>query len=84
MTLKIKGQGRRLSKYSANVLLKEFDYNARVELNPIAGLLLLRHPSDVDWYIEADDIALDSDSRGSFKSSTTSKRKNRHKTIVAR
>jgi len=49
--LKSRGQGRMIQvSIPAAVPLKEFDYNAEVELiNPVA---------DVDWYIKAEDIAL--------------------------
>ena len=49
----------------ASVPLKEFDYNARVELiNPIADTVATAtyQGADVDWYIKADDIVLTKDS----------------------
>ena len=64
--LKSKGQ-RRMSQVSisASVPLKEFDYNARVELiNPVADTVATAtfQGADVDWYIKADDIVLTKDS----------------------
>ena len=58
--LKSKGQGRMIQvSIPASVPLKEFDYNARVELiNPIADTVATAtyQGADVDWYIKADDI----------------------------
>ena len=45
----------------ATVPLKEFDYNAEVELiNPIANTVANAtfQEADVDWFIKADDIVL--------------------------
>lgn len=45
----------------ASVLLKEFDYNAEVEIiNPVADTVATAtfQGADVDWYIKADDIVL--------------------------
>ena len=57
--LKSKGQGRMIQvSIPASVPLKEFDYNARVEL---------------DWYIKADDIVLTKDS-SSFKAQPQAKK----------
>ena len=60
--LKSKGQGRMIQvSIPASVPLKEFDYNARVELiNPIADTVATAtyQGADVDWYIKADDIVL--------------------------
>ena len=45
----------------ASIPLKEFDYNARVEIiNPIAGTVATAtfRGADVDWYIKAEDIVL--------------------------
>ena len=47
----------------ASVPLKEFDYNAEVELiNPVADTVATAtfQGADVDWYIKADDIVLKS------------------------
>ena len=68
--LKSKGQGRMIQvSIPASVPLKEFDYNARVELiNPIAY-----QGADVDWYIKADDIVLTKDS-SSFKAQPQAKK----------
>ena len=70
----------------ASVPLKEFDYNARVELiNPIADTVATAtyQGADVDWYIKADDIVLTKDS-GFIQSSTTSKERTDTRQIVAR
>lgn len=45
----------------AAVPLKEFDYNAEVEIiNPVADTVATAtfNGADVDWYIKADDIVL--------------------------
>lgn len=45
----------------ASVLLKEFDYNAEVEIvNPVADTVATAtfQGAEVDWYIKADDIVL--------------------------
>ncbi len=45
----------------ASVPLKEFDYNAEVEIiNPVADTVATAtfQGADVDWYIKADDIVL--------------------------
>lgn len=45
----------------ASVPLKEFDYNAEVELiNPVADTVATAtfQGAEVDWYIKAEDIAL--------------------------
>ena len=45
----------------ASVPLKEFDYNAEVEIiNPVADTVANAtfQGADVDWYIKADDIVL--------------------------
>ena len=50
--LKCKEQGRMIQvSIPASVPLKEFDYNAEVEIATFQG-------ADVDWYIKADDIVL--------------------------
>lgn len=68
--LKSKGQGRMIQvSIPANIPLKEFDYNARLELiNPVADTVATAtfRGADVDWYIKADDIVLTKDST-SFK-----------------
>ncbi len=60
--LKSKEQGRMIQvSIPANVPLKEFDYNARVEIiNPIADTVATAtfRGVDVNWYIKADDIVL--------------------------
>lgn len=65
--LKSKGQGRMIQvSIPASVPLKEFDYNARVELiNPIADTVATATymGADVDWYIKADDIILEKSAR---------------------
>ena len=75
--LKSKGQGRMFQvSIPASVPLKEFDYNARVELiNPIADTVATAtyQGADVDWYIKADDIVLTKDS-SSFKAQPQAKK----------
>ena len=75
--LKSKGQGRMIQvSIPASVPLKEFDYNARVELiNPIADTVATAtyQGADVDWYIKADDIVLTKDS-SSFKAQPQAKK----------
>ncbi|MDT1957010.1 YdcP family protein [Carnobacterium divergens] len=60
--LKSTGQGRMIQvSIPASVPLKEFDYNAEVELmNPIADTVAnaTYQGADVDWYIKAEDIIL--------------------------
>ena len=60
--LKSRGQGRMIQvSIPATVPLKEFDYNAEVEIiNPVADTVATAtfQGADVDWYIKADDIAL--------------------------
>ena len=66
--------------------LKEFDYNARVELiNPIADTVATAtyQGADVDWYIKADDIVLTKDS-SSFKAQPQAKKRTDTRQIVAR
>ena len=64
--LKSKGQGRMIQvSIPASVHLKEFDYNAKVEIiNPVADTVATAtfRGADVDWYIKADDIVLTKDS----------------------
>ena len=76
--LKSKGQGRMIQvSIPASVSLKEFDYNARVELiNPIADTVATAtfQGADVDWYIKADDIVLTKDSN-SFKNQSQQPKK---------
>ena len=66
--LKSKGQGRMIS-IPASVPLKNFDYNAHVELvNPVADTVATAtfQGAEVDWYIKADDIVPAKDT-GNFK-----------------
>ncbi len=60
--LKSKGQGRMIQvSIPASVPLKEFDYNAEVELiNPVADTVATAtfRGADVDWYVKADDLVL--------------------------
>lgn len=59
----------------ASVPLKEFDYNAHVELiNPVADTVATAtfQGAEVDWYIKADDIVPARDS-GNFKKETSKK-----------
>ena len=62
----LKSKGRMIQvSIPASVPLKEFDYNARVELiNPVADTVATAtfQGADVDWYIKADDIVLTKDS----------------------
>ena len=68
--LKSKGQGRMIQvSIPASVPLKNFDYNAHVELvNPVADTVATAtfQGAEVDWYIKADDIVLTKDT-GNFK-----------------
>ena len=63
--LKSKEQGRMIQvSIPASVPLKEFDYNARIEIiNPIADTVATAtfRGADVNWYIKADDIVLSKD-----------------------
>lgn len=60
--LKSKGQGRMIQvSLPASVPIKDFDYNAPVELvgpivNTVANATF--QGADVDWYIKADDLVL--------------------------
>lgn len=60
--LKSRGQGCMIQvSIPASIPLKEFDYNAEVELvNPVADTVATAtfRGADVDWYIKADDIVL--------------------------
>ena len=60
--LESKGQGRMIQvSIPASVPLKEFDYNAEVELiNPVADTVATAtfRGADVDWYVKADDLVL--------------------------
>ena len=60
--LKCKEQGRMIQvSIPASVPLKQFDYNAEVEIiNPVADTVATAtfQGADVDWYIKADDIVL--------------------------
>ena len=60
--LKSRGQGRMIQvSIPASVPLKEFDYNAEVELiNPVADTVATAtfQGAEVDWYIKAEDIVL--------------------------
>ena len=60
--LKSRGQGRMIQvSIPATVPLKEFDYNAEVEIiNPVADTVATAtfQGADVDWYIKAEDIVL--------------------------
>lgn len=60
--LKCRAQGRMIQvSIPATVPLKEFDYNAEVELaNPVADTVANAtfQGADVDWFIKADDIIL--------------------------
>ncbi len=60
--LKSREQGRMIQvSVPASVPLRDFDYNAEVELiNPIADTVANAtfRGADVDWYIKADDLVL--------------------------
>lgn len=60
--LKSRGQRRMIQvSIPAAVPLKEFDYNAEVEIiNPVADTVATAtfQGADVDWYIKAEDIVL--------------------------
>lgn len=60
--LKSREQGRMIQvSIPASIPLREFDYNAEVELiNPIADTVAnaTYRGADVDWYIKADDLVL--------------------------
>ncbi|NFE20066.1 DUF961 domain-containing protein [Clostridium botulinum] len=60
--LKSREQGRMIQvSIPATISLKEFDYNAEVEIiNPVADTVANAtfQGADVDWYIKADDIIL--------------------------
>lgn len=60
--LKSREQGRMIQvSLPASVSLKEFDYNAEVEIiNPVADTVANAtfRGADVDWYIKADDLVL--------------------------
>ena len=60
--LKSRGQGRMIQvSIPASVPLKEFDYNAEVEIiNPVADTVATAtfQGAEADWYIKADDIVL--------------------------
>ncbi|EPM6849787.1 YdcP family protein [Enterococcus faecalis] len=75
--LKSTGQGRMIQvSIPASVPLKEFDYNAEVELmNPIADTVAnaTYQGADVDWYIKADDIKLKEKVQMSKKEPTNGK-----------
>lgn len=74
--LKSKGQGRMIQvSIPASVPLKEFDYNARVEIiNPLADTVATAtfRGADINWYIKADDIILAKDSN-TFRNQTPKK-----------
>ncbi|WP_430605061.1 YdcP family protein [Enterococcus sp. DIV0840] len=75
--LKSTGQGRMIQvSILASVPLKEFEYNAEVELiNPIADTVAnaTYQGADVDWYIKADDIKLKEKVQMSKKEPTNGK-----------
>lgn len=60
--LKSREQGRMIQvSIPASIPLKEFDYNAEVELiNPVADTVANAtfRGADVDWYVKADDLVL--------------------------
>ena len=60
--LKCREQGRMIqASVPASVPLREFDYNAEVELiNPVADTVAnaTYRGADIDWYIKCDDLVL--------------------------
>ncbi len=60
--LKSKEQGRMIQvSIPASIPLKEFDYNAEVEMiNPVADTVANAtfRGADIDWYIKADDLVI--------------------------
>lgn len=57
--LKSRGQGRMIQvSIPASVPLKEFDYNAEVELVADTVATATFQGAEVDWYIKAEDIVL--------------------------
>lgn len=73
--LKSREQGRMIQvSIPATVPLKEFEYNAEVELiNPVADTVANAtfRGADVDWYVKAEDIVL----KGKKPSNTTNESK---------
>ncbi|MCP3780545.1 YdcP family protein [Paenibacillus sp. MZ03-122A] len=69
--LKSREQGRMIQvSIPASVPLKDFDYNAEVELiNPVADTVSTAtfRGADVDWYIKADDVVLKGQQKTSSK-----------------
>lgn len=78
--LKCRVQGRMIQvSIPATVPLKEFDYNAEVELvNPIADTVsnATFQGADVDWFIKADDIILKNKTGQSAQNPHTPKKDN--------
>ncbi|HCJ4447313.1 TPA: YdcP family protein [Listeria innocua] len=76
--LKSTGQGRMIQvSIPASVPLKEFEYNAEVELmNPIADTVAnaTYQGADVDWYIKAEDLILKDKKTSSPKPEVTLKK----------
>ena len=63
-----------------NKKLKEFDYNAKVEIiNPVADTVATAtfQGADVDWYIKADDIILKIKELPTHKSTTNMQSQNK-------
>lgn len=60
--LKCREQGRMIQvSVPANIPLRDFDYNAEVELiNPVADTVAnaTYRGADIDWYIKCDDLVL--------------------------
>ncbi|MBC9810337.1 YdcP family protein [Carnobacterium maltaromaticum] len=76
--LKSTGQGRMIQvSIPASVPLKEFEYNAEVELiNPVADTVAnaTYQGADVDWYIKAEDLILNDKKTSSPKPEIPSKK----------
>ena len=79
--LKCKEQGRMIQvSIPATVPLKEFDYNAEVEIiNPVADTVATAtfQGADVDWYIKADDIVMKNKQAGNHHASNNPQQQNK-------
>lgn len=75
--LKSREQGRMIQvSIPASVPLKEFEYNAEVELiNPVADTVANAtfRGADVDWYVKADDLVLKGKKASNTNSTNESK-----------
>ena len=77
--LKSREQGRMIQvSIPASIPLKEFDYNAEVELiNPVTDTVAnaTYRGADVDWYVKADDLVLKGKAGGNDSKATPTKDK---------